>query len=256
VQKTRSRARFVKDRQSAARDYVQFVIDSLRTTPTDLARQIKVGPSTLTRLLNSADLSYSLKLENLVKISEFSRIPLPEAVRSAYGISSASPPVSRLEVQSSTGEPSNVQQAPYINRDSPRKAVFDIPVMGTARGGSEGSFLLNMGEAIDWVRRPPALEGKAGLYAIYVEGDSMSPRFYAGERVLVSTKQPPKPGSDVVIQIKPTSEGAPITAYLKSLVRQNSEEVVVEQFNPPRQMKFKRAQIESLHTVLNRDETF
>jgi len=190
--KSSGKARFVKDRQGAARDYVQFVIDTTRWSATELARRVKVQPSTLTRFLNRPDLSYSLKLENLVKISEASRIPIPEDVRAAYGISSAPVPILQMEVPNSTVEQTNVRDAPYINRDSSRKSAFDIPVMGTARGGSEGSFLLNMGEAIDWVRRPPALEGKVGLYAIYVEGDSMSPRFYAGERVLVSSKKPPR----------------------------------------------------------------
>jgi phage repressor protein C with HTH and peptisase S24 domain len=246
----------VRDRQAAARDYVQGVLDSCRWTPTELARKIDVRPSTVTRFLSDKDLSHSLKLENLMKISEAARIPLSPDVVVAYGVGTRPIVTATQDARDDRDEDSNVSDAPYLNRDSHRKLSDDIPVYGTVQGGADGAFELNTGEAIDWVRRPLALEGKVGLYALYVEGSSMSPRFYPGERILVNGKKPPAIGDDVVVQVKPKREGDPIRAYLKSLVRRNSEEIEVEQFNPPKKRTFKAAEILSVHVVLRRDEIF
>jgi transcriptional regulator with XRE-family HTH domain len=250
----KTKERFVREKQDLARDYIQAVLDARRWTATDLARKIGVSPTTITRFVNSDDISHVMKLENLVRISEASGLPLPQGLSAAYGI--GSPLVQDLD---EIVEPSNVRGAPLspnLRRDSLPKLKDDIPVYGTVQGGADGAFEMNTGEAIDWVRRPLALEGRAGLYSVYVEGDSMSPRFYAGERILVNSKKPPAIGNDVIIQIKPKKEGDPIRAYLKSLVRRNSEEIEVEQFTPPKKLKFKMAEILSLHVVLDRDETF
>jgi phage repressor protein C with HTH and peptisase S24 domain/DNA-binding Xre family transcriptional regulator len=252
----RNPERRVKARQDLAREYIQNVLDRRGWNASELSRRIDVSSTTITRPLNHDDVAHAIRLENLIKIRDVSGIELPPALAAAYGLSPVPKTMGQPEQSREPEEFPNVRPAPYLGRDSHRKLADDIPVYGTVQGGAEGAFEMNMGEPIDWVRRPLALEGKAGLYSLYVEGDSMSPRFYSGERILVNSKKPASVGSDVILQLRPKREGDPIRAYLKSLVRRNSEEVVVRQFNPPKEMKFKVSEIHALHVVLNRDETF
>lgn len=243
-----AKARFVKDRQGTARAYVQQVADARRWTPTEIARLIGVGASTLTRLVNKADLTYAPKLENLMKISEVSGIPLPLDLRSAYGVSRAK------KIGPDEDEPSSVSVAPEISLNTSRNIPDSIPVFGTARGGSEGSFDLNLGEPLEWRSRPASLRDKGEVFGLYVESDSMSPRYDSGELILVWRHRPVIIGRDLVIQMKPHEDGVSPRAYLKRLVSRNSEAITVEQFNPAKRRVFKLAEIESLHLVLLRSE--
>jgi phage repressor protein C with HTH and peptisase S24 domain len=148
----------------------------------------------------------------------------------------------------------NVRPAPEIRLARPAERPENVPVRGTVRGGSEGSFELNMGETIEYVRRPISLVGKGEVYALYVEGDSMAPRYEPGEIVLVYAARPPVIGRDVVIQVRPKVEGDNPQAYLKRLVRRTDREITVEQFNPRKTRTFKLADVLSIHLVLTRDE--
>jgi len=150
-------------------------------------------------------------------------------------------------------ERSNVRPAPDVRLARPA-GPETVPVRGTVRGGSEGSFELNMGDAIEYVRRPVSLIGKGDIYALYVEGDSMAPRYEPGEIVLVYAARPAVIGRDVVIQVRPKVEGDNPLAYLKRLVRRTDREITVEQFNPRKTRTFKLADVLSIHLVLTRDE--
>jgi len=151
-------------------------------------------------------------------------------------------------------ERSNVRPAPEVRLAGSAGRPENVPVRGTVRGGTEGSFELNMGDAIEYVRRPVSLIGKGDIYALYVEGDSMAPRYEPGEIVLVYAARPPVIGRDVVIQVRPKVEGDNPLAYLKRLVRRTDREITVEQFNPRKTRIFKSADVLSVHLVLTRDE--
>ena len=108
----------------------------------------------------------------------------------------------------------------------------DIQVQGVAIGGADGDFSFN-GTVIDHVRRPPGLTGARGAFAIYVVGDSMSPRFEDGDLIFVHPGRPPRPGDDVVVELR-GADGAAGPCYVKRLLRRTASRVVLRQFNPPR----------------------
>ena len=130
-----------------------------------------------------------------------------------------------------------------------------VPVMGTGQGGDDGFFDLNLGEPVDWVKRPPGATGSK-VYCIYLEGDSMEPRFDAGDPLFVDPVKKPLPGRDVVIQMKPRQDGDAIKAFVKQVVSINSDFVEVRQFNPPKKWKIKRSDILSIHAILNRSDMY
>jgi phage repressor protein C with HTH and peptisase S24 domain len=122
----------------------------------------------------------------------------------------------------------------------------DLPVLGTAAGSSSGSFQLSSG-VVDYLLRPPGLVGSADVYAIFVEGDSMWPRWESGDPVVVHPHRPPKLGDCVILVVQENGE---TTAYVKLLLRVTSHEIEVKQFNPEKILKFQKKNILKMHRVV------
>jgi phage repressor protein C with HTH and peptisase S24 domain len=108
----------------------------------------------------------------------------------------------------------------------------DVPVRGTVIGGDDGDFTFN-GDVVDLVRRPPGLAGASAVFAVYVHGDSMSPRFESGDLVFVNPSRPPTPGCDVIVEMAPQHGEGAGACYIKRLLRRTADKVVLRQFNPP-----------------------
>lgn len=137
----------------------------------------------------------------------------------------------------------------------PRRGMpADVPVLGTAAGSLQGAFQLHAGAPIDHVRRPPGVATAVDIYAIYVVGDSMAPRFEDGELVYVSGRRPARAGDYVVVQIGGGDED--VEAYCKRLVRRDAERVVLEQYNPAGTFELPAATVTAVHKVLTLNDLF
>lgn len=137
----------------------------------------------------------------------------------------------------------------------PRAAMSrDVPVLGTAAGSVTGSFLFEDG-IVDWVRRPPALEGAKDVYAIYVQGDSMGDAHPAGELRFVHPHRPCKAGDTVIIQLR-AGEHADTEAYIKILVGRKNGKIVTRQLNPEATIEFEQTYIIAMHRVMTLSELF
>lgn len=108
----------------------------------------------------------------------------------------------------------------------------DLKVRGAVMGGAEGDFTFN-GEVADYAPRPPGLVGVNDAFALYVQGDSMSPRFEPGSLVYIHPGRPPAPGNDVVVECLPKDGQGGGPCYLKRLVRRHASRIDLLQFNPP-----------------------
>lgn len=128
----------------------------------------------------------------------------------------------------------------------------DVPVFGVAEGGADGTF--EMDGIVDYVRRPPGIARQRNVYAIYVVGDSMSPRYDPGDLVFVSPARAPGPGSDVVIQLAGDSEHAERRYFIKRLVRRTATDVILRQFNPEGEIVMPLNRIVTMHRVLTAAE--
>lgn len=122
-----------------------------------------------------------------------------------------------------------------------------IPVFGQAVGGIDGEFLMN-GSILFEVMAPPVISHLSKAYAVSVAGDSMSPRYEDGEICFVDPSRRVKRGDYVIAQIRLEEEGA-ILAYVKRFVRWNSDELVLEQFNPAKELRFRSENVVSVHFI-------
>jgi phage repressor protein C with HTH and peptisase S24 domain len=155
-------------------------------------------------------------------------------------------------------ETSAVAPKPTRNLSDPmpvpdvRSLPRDLPVLGTASGsvfGNVGGAWQLAGDAAGYIRRPPMLAGVNGAYALYVENDSMLPKYEPGDPVYVHPKQPPRGGDDVIIQVLASEHAEPET-FIKRLIRQNGQTVVCRQFNPLQDIEFTRKYVQVLHRVV------
>src|SRR5579884_581422 len=120
-------------------------------------------------------------------------------------------------------------------RSASRGALW-IPLYGHAVGGKDGEFILS-GNQVSEVLAPPNLKGVPDAYAVYVVGDSMEPRYFAGEAVFVNPRLPVRRGHFVVAQIA-VQEGEPPHAYIKRFVAREGRLLRLEQFNPKKILEF------------------
>lgn len=186
-------------------------------------------------------------------------LPQELAVRLAEALAGrGDPPISRDEVLALAGIGASPPSAPAAEgalpagaAPLPGMAAFprDLPVYGVAVGGADGDFSFN-GSVVDYVRRPPALAMVADAFAVYVIGDSMSPRYEHGDLVFVHPGRPAQPGSDVVVELH-GEHGEPGPCYVKRLMRRTPDRVLLAQFNPPRDdIAFAAGHIKAVYRIL------
>jgi phage repressor protein C with HTH and peptisase S24 domain len=123
-----------------------------------------------------------------------------------------------------------------------------IPLYGHAVGGLDGEFVLN-GNKLDDITAPPNLSPANGAYAVTCAGESMEPRFFDGEIVFVDPTHRVRRGDFVVAQIRNPNEGNPPLAYIKRFVRHNDAELILEQYNPGKELRFGHADVVSVHFI-------
>lgn len=86
---------------------------------------------------------------------------------------------------------SNVDPAPELKKS--RK----VPITGSVRGGDDG-YLVQDTVPDGWVEY---WTGDPHAYALRIKGDSMHPRYRAGEFVVITPSIEAQPGRDVVVQL-------------------------------------------------------
>jgi len=128
-----------------------------------------------------------------------------------------------------------------------------VPVYGLAVGGEDGRFEFN-GQIVDQVFRPPVLANVANAYAVFVSGESMEPRYFAGETVYVHPGKPVRKGHFVVVQVR-GEEGHPPSGYVKQFVAWTPSRLILRQFNPDQEMTFERDEVISVHRIVFSGET-
>ena len=131
--------------------------------------------------------------------------------------------------------------------EQPSLTSRDLPVMGAVKGGAEG-FYFNEGEAKEFVVRPPALGGVSNAFALYVDGESMEPRYYAGEMLYVNPNRPVTRGCFVAVEM---DDGQ---GLIKQFVRRNDNHLVLAQFNPPKELRLPVAQVKRIYRITGSGE--
>lgn len=146
----------------------------------------------------------------------------------------------------------------------PGQWARDVPVVGgglaaplhvsvKGQGLEIEQTSLDFGADPDFAPRPPSFATNRTIYCVYVWGDSMMPRFDAGDRLYVDPRRPANVGEDVVVQLRadPNSDDLQVVvALIKKLVRRNGSTIELEQYNPATRLTIDLARVTSIHRIV------
>jgi phage repressor protein C with HTH and peptisase S24 domain len=140
------------------------------------------------------------------------------------------------------GQPVNQRRETAPTRATATQAQRDLPVMGTVKGESDG-FLFVQGEAKEFVERPANLKGVFNALALYMDGDVMEPRYYAGELLYVNPNRPLTRNCFVAVEL---ADGQ---GLIRQFVRRSEDEVVLHQFSPARDLHLKAGNVRKIYRI-------
>ena len=121
--------------------------------------------------------------------------------------------------------------------------IRDLPVLGQAKAGYTGIFIGN-GEPMMLTDRPPNLVGVRNAFAVYVRGESMEPRYFDGELVMINPMKPVRRGNFVLIELMNRE------AFIKRFVKRSDDFVTVEQYNPVSTIDYPAATVRHVYRVV------
>jgi len=122
-----------------------------------------------------------------------------------------------------------------------------IPLYGSALAGPDGG--VTMAERIDTIQAPAPISSVKDAYAVLVAGESMEPRYIPGETVYVSPYLPVRRGDFVVAQVTGEKDHH-VQGYIKRFIAISDDALVLEQFNPRREIIFSRKRVKSVHRIV------
>jgi len=102
-----------------------------------------------------------------------------------------------------------------------------------------------MDKASSHIARPPALAGVSDAYAVYMVGDSMEPRYFAGDLLYVDPSRPLTKGCMILLTLHDE------TALVRRLVRRNEGgTLLVQQLGRAREDCLPLASIRTAHRII------
>ena len=119
----------------------------------------------------------------------------------------------------------------------------DLPVYGSARGGFGGEEI-RLDQVIGYAVRPHHLKGVKDAVAVIIVGESMEPRYLAGEVIFIDPRLPVRPRDFVLVELSGHR------ALVKRLVRISDQFVEIEQLNPAGRRKLPRAEVTGVFRIV------
>lgn len=128
-----------------------------------------------------------------------------------------------------------------------------IDILRATSEGPKGEFTMS-GVVVGQLQEPRGLANSSGIFAVYVVGNTMEPRYFAGEAIILSPFRPAAVGDFVVVELKPLKESEPAVCFLKRLVRQTPKEMVLAQYNPAGEVSIPLDKIKHVYRLMSTAE--
>ena len=107
------------------------------------------------------------------------------------------------------------------------------------------------GEVFEYVGRPANLAEVPTAYAVYMVGESMEPRYFAGEILCVNPNKPVSRGDWVVVHILADREGGDDQYFVKRFVKRDANSLVLEELSPKqKQLAFPSERVVTVHRIV------
>lgn len=234
--------------QKMVLDYISRIVSATGLTATEIAREAGVAASTLTRLYPAPKVSHTLSHRTLKKLNR------------------AFPNVSFLDSWLKQDEKAtdiasimggNEGESDSRNRQMPLYALkmmpFDAPVGSPAMPNVE-LYLGDFSVPCQFVPAPMPEMNVENLFAAYIPGDAMEPRYRAGEKIIVDRTRPPALKMDILVVLK-SLYGFDITSNeevicIGQLIDRTRGSITIWQHKTHSKNTFDIAEIRSIYTVV------
>lgn len=131
----------------------------------------------------------------------------------------------------------------FFGEAEPKHPDFvQIPVYGYAGAAGPDRVVIASDQVLEHIEVPYGLT-RGETIAIRVAGDSMEPRLYSGELVIVELGVPPSRGGDCVVELK---DG---TALVKQYQGIRDQYAFLRQLNPDQEVRLPLTQVKAIHAV-------
>jgi transcriptional regulator with XRE-family HTH domain len=214
--------------------WFQDALDRAGASQADLARQLRLAPSAISRMLKGAR---QMKLTEAVRIAAFLGVTQDDVFRHAS-----------VEAQ-------NPAHVPPLRRGRPPRAAMQSPTRAAGIEPIPIRSIANAGDApsltqapIGYTARPPNLCGVRDGYAMYMVGDTMQPRYEQGWLLHINPLKPPSRGRDVVV----VKQGDAVV--IGQFVSWEADALVLRQRNPPEDLRIPRAEVIGCHLIVGIDQ--
>lgn len=273
--------------REAARETVRVMMRVTRWSASKLATRSGLAASTLNRFMNK-DVKHTLKFSTLSRLLVTALARLNERLLTAPRVADADveaviPLIGQFGIDLEREAERVAREAdddPFWNLDTVAERIvavtgdearraaatdasfaaagfadsgavavrgYDLPVLGAAMGGDNSLFFDN-GAIHERIRRPPNLDGVRNAFAIYMVGDSMEPRYFAGEFLFVNPNRPPARNCFVVVEL---GDGQ---GMVKQFIRRDDTILHLRQFNPDRDFEIEYEKVRSVYRIVGTGE--
>ncbi|WP_182417125.1 XRE family transcriptional regulator [Bartonella sp. HY038] len=224
-------------------DRIKLRMEELGMAPEAVSKKAGLDRSYLRRLF---DRGASPRVDTMAKIASALELTVEDL------LAEADLPEAKIKRKVAQAEQShNLEVAPAsISVPSQSNMHKDLPVLGTAAGSHTNGVLSLEANIIEYVRRPPGVEAVKDAYAVYVEGDSMEPRYYAGDLIIAHPHRPPRIGDSVVVQFK-RGETDYQEAIIGILHKRSGSKIEIEKLNPQNILNFDADNVIAIHRILS-----
>lgn len=151
--------------------------------------------------------------------------------------------------ESGNSKNSNIPQSFHIpqrgNNPFPLNDYDLIPMYGAVSASSPEIVHFTEDYMIEEVPRHPSVQKVKGAFAMQVQGDSMAPRHFPGERVYINPHQVPHVGQDCVIVYEQDGN-----AILKQFRGETAAEWKFYQLNPASEFTIEKKQVRKIYAVV------
>jgi len=91
--------------------------------------------------------------------------------------------------------------------------------------------------------RPANLRGVANAFALYADGETMQPRYFAGELLFVNPNRPITPGCFVAIEL---ADGS---GQVRQFLRRTHDGIFVRRFHPDQEQRLPAAEVKRMYRI-------
>jgi hypothetical protein len=151
--------------------------------------------------------------------------------------------------------------SPFVGEKSrPKVAVYgtalghDHEIDGTGALRYVELTEIDMGETVNFLARPSGVGERKDIYALYVAGFSMQPRYDPGDPLFIDPHQHPAIGDDVIVQLRDESNDRVKCALIKTLVKRSATFIDLQQYNPAKVFRVPMERVMRIHRVFPRNE--